>query len=190
MPRLSPFGLLALAALAALASYAAGLGLKPGLWEVKIVKQVVDGRDMTAQLAASAERMQQIMANMPPDQRARMQAMMPNGGAGVGENGNFRICVSPEFAKRDQPVIDKDGHCQPATVKHDGNVTSYEFSCAANGTTRQGKGETVSTGDLLSNRVDMTTTQPSGQTRNIHNESEMRYLGPDCGDVKPFETPK
>jgi hypothetical protein len=36
----------------------------------------------------------------------------------------------------------------------------------------------------------MTTTQPSGQTRNIHSESEMHYLGPDCGDIKPVETPK
>ena len=187
MSKRSLFGLLALAALA---SYAAGIGLKPGLWEVKIVKQVVDGRDMTAQLAASAEKMQQMMANMTPEQRARMQAMMPNGGAGLGDNGNFRICVSPEFAKRDQPVIDKDGHCQPATVKHDGNVTSYEFTCAANGTTRQGKGQTIATGDMLTNRVDMTTTQASGQTRNFHNESQMHYLGPDCGDVKPFQEPK
>jgi hypothetical protein len=190
MPGRLPFGLFALAALAGLACYAAGLGFKPGLWEVKIVKQVIDGRDMTAQLAANTEKMQQMMANMPPEQRARMQAMMPNVGAGIGDNGNFRICISPEFAKRDQPVIDKDGHCQPATVKHDGNVTTYEFSCAANGTTRQGKGETVAAGDLLTNRVDMTTTQPSGQTRIFHNESEMRYLGPDCGDIKPFETPK
>jgi hypothetical protein len=177
-------------ALAALASYAAGIGFKPGLWEVKIVKQVVDGRDMTAQLAASAERMQQVMANMPPEQRARMQAMMPNGGAGLGDNGNFRFCVSPDFAKRDQPVIDKDGHCQPATVKHDGNVTSYEFTCASNGSTRHGKGETVANGDLITNRIDMTTTQASGQTRNFHNESEMHYLGPDCGDVKPFDAAK
>jgi hypothetical protein len=32
------------AALAALSAYATGLGLKPGLWEVRVVKQVVDGR--------------------------------------------------------------------------------------------------------------------------------------------------
>ena len=182
--------LLGLLALAALASYAAGIGLKPGLWEVRVVKQVVDGRDMTAQLAASAEKMQQMMANMTPEQRARMQAMMPNGGAGLGDNGNFRICVSPEFAKRDQPVIDKEGHCQPATVQHAGNVTSYEFTCASNGTTRQGKGETVASGDSITNRIDMTTTQASGQTRNFHSESEMHYLGPDCGDLKPLDVPK
>ncbi|MGA2341647.1 MAG: DUF3617 domain-containing protein [Steroidobacteraceae bacterium] len=187
---MSKRSLFCLLAFFALASYAGGLGLKPGLYEVKIVKQVVDGRDMTAQIAASAERMQQMMANMTPDQRAQMQAMMPKAGAGLGDNGNFRICISPEFAKRDQPVIDKEGHCQPATVKHDGNVTSYEFSCSSNGGTRQGKGESVSNGDVLTNRVDMTMTQSSGQTRKLHNESEMHYLGPDCGAVKPFDAPK
>ena len=173
-------------ALATLTSYAAGVGLKPGLWEVKLVKQFVDGRDMTAQITAGAERMQQMMANMTPDQRARMQASMPK----AADNGNFRICISPEFAKRDQPIIDKEGHCQPATVKHDGNVTSYEFSCSSNGASRRGKGEIVSNGDALTNRVDMTMTQSSGQTRNFHNESEMHYLGPDCGDVKPLDVPK
>jgi len=182
--------LLSLAALAAFAAYAGGLGLKPGLWEVKIVKQVVDGRDMTAQMAAAQAQMQQAMANMPPEQRARLQAMMPKSAMGLGDDGGFRICISPEFAKRDQPVIDKDGHCQPGAVNHSGNTTTYEFTCSANGTTRQGKGTTVSSGELVTNQIDMTTTMASGKTRTIHNESEMHFVGADCGDVKPFDAPK
>jgi hypothetical protein len=69
-------------------------------------------------------------------------------------------------------------------------VTSYEFTCSYNGTTRQGKGEAVASGDSITNRVDMTTTQSSGQTRTFHNETEMHYLGSDCGDVKPLTAPK
>jgi len=175
---------------AAFCCYAADFGLKPGLWEVKVLKQVMDGRDMSAQMAAASANLQQAMANMPPEQRARMEAMMPKSGAGLGANGSVRICVSPEMAKRNTPFVDKDGHCQPATVTHTGNVTSYQFSCSSNGSTREGKGEATSAGDLITNRVDMTTHSANGTTHIMHNESEMHYLGADCGDVKPIEPPK
>jgi hypothetical protein len=182
--------LICLAAFVAFTAYAGGIGFKPGLWEVKVTKQVVDGRDMTAQMAASQAQLQQVMANMTPEQRARMQAMMPKAGVGFGDDGGFRICISPEFAKRDQPVIDKDGHCQPGAVTHSGNTTTYEFTCVSNGKTRQGKGTTVAGGDVITNQIDITTSESSGQTRTMHNESEMHYLGADCGDVKPLDAPK
>lgn len=171
-------------------AHAAGLGLKPGLWEVKVVKQVMDGKDLTAQMTAASAQLQQTMANMPPEQRARMEAMMPKAGVGFGDNGSFRICVSPEMAKRDTPVVDKEGHCQPASVKHDGNVTTYEFSCTSQSGSRQGKGQAVSSGDLISNRFDMTSQTASGQTHVLHNETEMHYIGADCGALKPFDAPK
>lgn len=168
--------------LVVIAAHAAGL--KPGLWETKVVKQVVDGRDMTAQLAASTAQMQQMMANMTPEQRARIQSMP---GAGFSGNGTVQICVSPEMAKRDQPIMDNQGHCPPANVKHDGNVTIYEFSCSSNGSTRQGKGETTTNGDVVTNRLDMTMQGAGGKTHTMHIESEMRYIGADCGSVKPAE---
>lgn len=168
--------------LAVVAAHAATL--KAGLWETKVVKQVVDGRDMTAQLAAATAQMQQMMANMTPEQRARIQSMP---GAGFGGNGTVQICVSPEMAKRDTPMIDKEGQCPPANVKHEGDVTTYEFSCTSNGKTRQGKGETTTNGDVVTNRVDMTTQGAGGQTHTMHIESEMRYIGADCGSIKPAQ---
>ena len=175
--------------LVGLAAFAAGMTLKPGLWEIKVVKQVMDGRDMSAQMAAAAANMQQAMANMTPEQRAKMQAMLPST-AGLGGNGGFRICVSPEMAKRNTPVIDKDGRCQPATVNHSGNVTTYEFSCSSNGSSRQGKGQVTTVGDVITTVADMTSTTANGATHVMHNESEMHFLGADCGDLKPIEPPK
>jgi Protein of unknown function (DUF3617) len=175
--------------LTGLAAIAAGMTLKPGLWEIKMVKQVMDGRDMSAQMAAAAANMQQAMANMTPEQRAKMQAMLPST-AGLGSGGGYRICVTPEMAKRNTPVIDKDGRCQPATVNHSGNVTTYEFSCNSNGSSRQGKGQVTMDGDVLTNVADMTSTTANGATHVMHSETEMHYLGADCGDVKPIEPPK
>jgi Protein of unknown function (DUF3617) len=179
-----------LVALITLDAYAVGFGLKPGLWEVRVVKQIVDGRDMSAQVAGATAQLQQMMANMPPEQRARIEAMLKDKGVSQGSDGNFRMCVSPEMAKLDKPIVDKDGRCQPATIKHSGNKTTYEFNCSANGITTSGKGEAMIAGDLITTQTDATTKNASGTTHVMHNESEMKYLGSDCGDVKPPAVPK
>lgn len=182
---MSRWMLVGITALCAFAAYATGFGLKPGLWEVRIVKQVVDGRDATAQLAGASDKLQQAMANMPPEQRARLEAMLKQRGAAQGSNGGFRMCITPEMAQRDKPIVDKEGRCQPATVSHNGNQTTYEFSCTMNGVTTSGKGTAVASGDLITTHADMTTHHPDGTTRVMQNDSEMKFLGPDCGDVKP-----
>ena len=179
----------AAAALAALSAYATGLGLKPGLWEVRVVKQVVDGRDMTAEMAAQASQMQKAMAAMPPEQRAKMEAMFKDKGISRGGDGGYRLCISPEMARRDTPIVDKDGRCQPTKLTRSGNRTSYEFSCSSNGMTTVGKGESTAAGDLITTRSDVTMTRMNNPPRVIHSESEMKYLGSDCGDVKPIAPP-
>jgi Protein of unknown function (DUF3617) len=178
-----------LIALTAVCAYAAGMGLKAGLWEVRMVKQVIDDRDMTAQMSAQAAQMQQMMASMPPEQRAKMEEAFKQRGISQGGTGGFRMCVTPEMAKRDAPIVDREGRCQPASFTHSGNQTTFEFSCTTNGNTTAGKGEAVSSGDLITTRVDMTIKNANGQSHVMHNESEMKFLGSDCGDVKPIAPP-
>ena len=43
-------------------AFAADSGMKAGLWEIKTIKQVMDGQDMKAQMAAAQAQMQQQMA--------------------------------------------------------------------------------------------------------------------------------
>lgn len=181
----------ALLAFAALPALAAGFGLKPGLWETRIVKRVVDGRDMSSQLAGATAKMQQAMASLPPDQRARMEAMLKqHGGPVIANDGAIKMCISPELASRDRPIVDQDGHCQPATVNRSGNRTTFEFSCTSNGVAMTGKGESTVTGDQIRTQLDSTTRQANGETHVTHTETEMTFLGSDCGDVKPIAVPK
>jgi len=180
-----------LVALVALPLFAAGIGLKPGLWQVRIVKQVVDGTDRSSQIASASANMQQALTNMPPEQRARIEALMKqNGGPTMGGDGTIRMCVSPEMANRNNPIIDRDGHCQPATLQRSGNHTTFEFNCTANGITTTGKGESTNMGDLIANQMDTTTHRANGDTHVTHTETEMKFLGSDCGDVKPTQLPK
>ena len=180
-----------LVALAPLPAFAGGFGLKPGLWETRIIKQVVDGRDLSAQIAGAQSQMLQVMANMPPEQRARMDSIMrQRGGPAFTSDGTIRMCISPELASRDKPIVDKDGRCQPAMVNRNGSQTTFEFACNANGITTTAKGESAASGDLIKTRVDMTTRQSGGETHVMHNETEMKFLSSDCGDVKPMAVPK
>jgi Protein of unknown function (DUF3617) len=174
-----------LMAAAALEVLAAGIGLKPGLWEVRVVKQVIDGRDMSAQIAQSATRMEQAMANLPPEQRARLEAMLKQRGIGQDGNGSYRVCITPQMAKRDAPVLDKEGRCKPIKLSHHGDRTSFAFDCSSGRMTTKGKGVATISDELVTTQVDATTQSAQGETHVMHSESEMKYVGPDCGDVKP-----
>jgi hypothetical protein len=168
-------------------AFAQGNVLKPGLWEVKQISQVMDGRDMTAQMASAQARMEQSMAKMTPEQRKQMEAMM--GGRAMTQGaggGGTRICISPAMAARDKPMVDPEGQCEPAKVSRSGNKSSFEFNCNANGRTMVGKGETTVSGDLVNTRMDMTTTDARG-SHTMKSESQMKYLGPDCQGIKPMD---
>jgi len=180
---------LALAVLVTLsgAALAQGSGLKAGLWEMKQIKQVMDGRDMAAQMASAQAEMQQAMVNMSPAQRKQMEAMMGSRGMPAGAAGGAqRICISPAMAAADKPMVDPEGRCEPAKVSRSGNKTSFEFNCTSAGHTMVGKGESTVSGDLVSTRMDMTTTDAQGR-HTMQSESQMKYLGPDCQGLKPID---
>jgi Protein of unknown function (DUF3617) len=168
---------------------AAGFGLKPGLWETQVTKQVVDGKDTTAQINGATAQMQKMMANLSPEQRAKMEAMFKSNGASLEPGGGLRLCISPEMANRDTPWVDPKGRCQPAKVSRSGNQASFEVNCASDGTTTTGKGVSTISGDSVTSVMDMTTTKPGGETRVIHMETAMKFLSADCGDVKPLGAP-
>ena len=159
-------------------AFAQSSSLKAGLWEMKPLQQIMDGRDMTAQMAAAQAQMQQQMASMPPAQRAQMEAMMRNQGS--------RICVSPAMAAKGKPLVDREGRCEPATVNHSGDTTTFEFNCTTAEGTRVGKGESIVSGDTVTTRMDMTTTDAKGR-HTMQSEIQMRYLGPDCQGVRPAD---
>jgi hypothetical protein len=181
----------ALVAFAAVKGLAAGFGLKPGLWESRIVKQVTDGRDTTSQMTDAMSQVQNNLARLPPEKRAQLEAMMKEHGAlRMGTAGTTRLCISPEMAGRNKPIVDPEGRCQPAKINQSGNHTSFEINCNANGTVMTGRGESTANGDVITSRVDVSTRTGKGETHILHNETEMKFLGADCGDVKPIPVPK
>lgn len=155
--------------------------MKAGLWEMKTTRQIVDGQDMRAQM----QQMQQQMAGLPPEQRKQMEAMMGRQGMAMGPGGATRMCISEEMAKRDTPMVDPDGRCQPTKMSRSGSTMRYEFDCVMEGRRTVGKGESTASGNTINARMDATTTDASGR-HTMQTESQMTYLGPDCRGLAPI----
>ena len=176
MKKLVPILFLSLLAAPALAG-----DMKAGLWEVKTTKQIIDGQDMQAQM----RQMQQQMANLPPEQRKQMETMMGRQGMSMGPGGVTRMCIGEELAKRETPMIDHEGRCQPTKMSRSGSTTRYEYDCAIEGRRTQGKGESTVSGNSISTRMDAVTMDSSGR-HTMQMESQMTYLGPDCRGMTPI----
>jgi hypothetical protein len=162
--------------------------MRAGLWEIKVLRQVMDGRDTTAQLAAARDRMNQAMANLSPEQRKQMEAMMGGNGTSMmgAAGGSTRVCISQAMASRHSTIADPQGHCEPSRQSRNGNTVDFEFNCSANGRTSVGKGKSIMGGDTVTTSVDMTVTDAHA-THTIASESEMTYRGADCQGIKPVD---
>jgi len=150
--------------------------MKPGLWETRMVKMEQDGKDMLAM-------MRQAMASVPPEQRKKM-------GMSGSDPMVSRTCISPEMAKSDNWLTQQNkptgADCAPAKMNRDGNRITFEMTCKVHGGTVQSKGETIISGDQATTKVESTSSE-GGAKRTMTLEAQMKFLGSECGDVKPLD---
>lgn len=120
-----PLALLMAASLAAPAASAQTLTQrKPGLWEVETSTA---GTGMP-----QVSGMKEMMASMPPEQRARMERAMKDQGVGRGGKPNsFRFCMSKAQAERtDVPVNpDPDTQCSNRVTPLSASEATFTFDC-------------------------------------------------------------
>ncbi|HNE60660.1 MAG TPA: DUF3617 domain-containing protein [Ottowia sp.] len=180
--------LAALLALTLLGTAHAQSGLKAGLWENRTVRMMVDGKDMTAAMRDAAELRKQQIAKLPPAQRQQAEAALARQG---GDPLSRRVCISAEMAARQQPMVPRPprAECEPPKFKRDGQRTTFELSCTQEGGKLSGKGEIVTTADLITTRLETRSSDGAGQAHTLLAETQMKYLGSDCGGIKPLEAP-
>lgn len=179
---------LSLALLAGLPAHAEEKNpLTPGLWESNTTRMIVNGTDMLPQMAAAAARMKQQLASLPPAQRRQVEAMLLQQGTAPL---SARLCISPEMAQREQTMLPKPegATCEPAKTSRNGNRTSFELVCTQGGARLTAKGETVAMGDTIHTRME---SQRSGNGKSPAQttlvESQLKYLGKDCGGIRPLD---
>lgn len=165
-----------------LLAHAGHAPIKAGLWEMSNDQMVMDGKampDMSAQ-------MEQAMKSMPPQMREQMRAKMKGMGVDIGGAGSgtkIRVCLTKDMLSQDKWQNAQAG-CTTKTLSQSGNTLKWSVQC----TQPPGHGEGVTTfsGDQgFSSQISM-TTQQGGKNTTMNMKSSGKWLGANCGDIKPI----
>lgn len=184
--RLNRLALIAVACAGLAALPAAAQTMKPGLWE--ITNKMGGSGDTGAKMAAAQEQMQKQMASMPPEQRKQMEKMMAAQGVNMapGKGGGMasRICVSKDMAARNEAPAGQ-GDCKQEQMQKSGNTTKFKFTCAKPPSTGEGE-VTVHSPESYTMKMHM-TRQEKGKTEKMTMDAQGKWLGADCGTLKPLK---
>lgn len=175
--------LLSLGLMALLSSVAHAQSTKPGLWEIN---QKVGGNP---EMDKAMAEMQQQLASMPPAQRKQMEQMMAAQGVKLGQGGGMsvQVCVTPEMAAQQEVPVQKEGDCTTKVQSRSGNTMKVAFSCK--NPPSSGEGTYVFRGDTGYDMKMLVKTTEGGKPVTTTMEGTGRWVGADCGKVKPITLP-
>jgi hypothetical protein len=156
--------------------------VKPGLWEVKMSVLDADGHEVPAPEQAALSR-------MPPEARARMaEAMKARGVSMPDANGATKACLTKEqFESGAWQQMASDSGCTTNFSTQSATTWKWHSSCTT--IKSESDGETVFN-NAESYRTKVTTTSTvMGKTRTSTRVLQGKWIGSDCGDVKPLTPP-
>ncbi len=161
-------------------------GIKPGLWETRIVRMLVNGEDMVPQTIAAWERLKKSQTSIPPEQRKKMEALLTQGS---GDPLTRPMCISADMAARDHVMIPRPprAECESPKLTRSGNHINFEMVCKQDGRDLTGKGEVVFAGDQVTTKMETVGTNAAGARQNMVVETRMKFLRSDCGQVLPLD---
>ncbi len=183
-PFLKAATLLGAACISVSASHAQAM--KPGLWET--THKSMSGSDgITDKMA----QMQQQLASLPPEQKKMLQDMMAKQGVTVGDAGmngmsgmSVKTCMTKEMIERNEVPQSQSG-CTASAAPRSGNTQQISFTCAKPPSSGEGL---INFNGPEAYLMKMTvSTQMRGRAEKMELEGTGRWLGADCGDVKPIQ---
>ena len=156
---------------------ASAQNLKPGLWEVQ--HRMKGNPEMERQM----EEARKQIAAMPPEQRKQMESMMTGRGIQMGMGGNaVRMCLTKEMVERNE-IPAQQGDCRMTNQQRSGNTLKVNFTC----THPPSSGESQMTFNSPESYTMRTTATSSieGRVEKMTVEGTGKWLGADCGSLKP-----
>jgi hypothetical protein len=132
---------------------------------------------------------QAAMAKLPPEARARMaDAMKARGLSMPDANGATKVCLTREMfdsGKWQQTAAESGCTTNYSTLS--GTTWKFHSSCTA--LKSESDGEIVFNGSESYRTKVTTTATATGKTNTSTRIVEAKWLGADCGDIKPFTPP-
>lgn len=160
--------------------------IKPGLWEVS--SKMGGNPEMDKAMA----QMQQQMAAMPPEQRKMMQGMMAKQGvsmaAGPGGTMLSKMCLTQEMVERNQLPVHEKGNCTNTVSNQSAAGMNIRFVCTDPAAT--GEGRVNFKGDSAYDMKMTMNTTHQGKAMTTTMDANGKWLGADCGAIKPLVLPK
>jgi hypothetical protein len=173
-------------ALLALAGVAHAQNIKPGLWE--FTTQVSGGGGKMTDAMAQAQKQ---MESMPPDQRKMMQDMMAKQGVQMGTSAGggmaIKVCMTQEMVERNE-VSSHQGDCTHTNSPRIGNTLKFSYVCSKPPSSGEGQVTFTSPEAYTTKMTNTTTIQ--GRPEKMDMQNNARWLGSNCGSVKPLAMPK
>ena len=171
------------AALLACTCAAGAQNLKPGLWEVTHKAQGSSG-----QMEQDMAQMQQELAALPPEQRKMAEEMMAKKGIKPGAGGGLSVktCMPKEMVEKNE-LPAKQGDCTTTHQSRSGNTLKFGVACIKPPSTGEGQVTFISP-EAYSMKM-MVTSESRGKPEKMNMEGGGKWLGSDCGNVKPMAPP-
>ncbi len=169
----------------AIAATASAQQLEPGLWEVSSKMTSASG-----ELEKATARMQKDLAAMPPEQRKMMEDMMAKQGMKMGAGGPgemvAKTCITAEMIERNE-IPAQQGKCKTTAKPRSGKTTKMSFVCTDPPSSGEGEFTVVGPQAYTSKMVVRTTAQGKPETMNM--DASGKWLGAECGSIKPIGSP-
>lgn len=155
------------------------LDVKPGLWETKASTETAGMPKMPA-----AQMPLEALSKLPPEQRAKMEAMMKSRAAGGPMVTTTRTCITRESLSSGRAFARVQASCANRIIASTSSKLQIHMEC--------NEGMKM-TGDMTVERLDAEHTKGSMVMKGGQPEHpietkmsfETRWLAADCGDVKP-----
>jgi len=169
--------LLALVVFSSLTLWAADnitpLNVKEGLWEMTVTHSM-------SGMPAMPDIPPDVLAKMPPDQRARMEAMMKGGPS----TDVRKECITKEKIEKNSAFSNNRGDCTRTVVNSTGSKLEVKIHCEEKQASTDGTLVLETAGSDHVKGTMQSATNANGHTMNMNFTFSSKYLGPACGDVK------
>jgi hypothetical protein len=150
------------------------LNVKEGLWEMTVT------HSMTG-MPAMPNIPPDTLAKMPPDQRARVEAMMN----GQPSTDIRKECITKEKLEKHSAFSANRGECTRTVVSSTGSKLELKFHCEEKQSSSDGTFLMEAIGsDNVKGTMHSVINTSSGKTMNMDLTITSKYLGPACGDLK------
>lgn len=149
------------------------LNIKEGLWEVTVTHAMTG-------MPAAPNIPPDTLAKMPPDQRARIEAMMK----GSPTTDVRKECVTKEKLAKHSAFNANRGECTRTVVGSTGSRLEVKFHCDEKQSSSDGSFVMEAIGSDNVKGTMHSSTNANGRAMSMDFTINSKYLGPACGDIK------